>query len=83
MNELAKAWHMRVNQGMSYEQIGEALNYTGAAIQKQLHNGFKRLSSAKIYRLAQEFCFETCDGAFCNECKLSEFITTKLIKKDV
>ena len=81
MTELERAWHLRVNMGYTYAQIGDELHYSTPSAYRLITGGFKRLSSAKIYTLAQEFCFETCDGAGCRDCKLSEFVVSRLIKK--
>jgi hypothetical protein len=82
MTDLEQAWYMRVHQGLSYEEIGKRLFYSGESISRMLQNGFQRQSSARIYKKVHEFCL-MCNGANCDKCKLMEFVQYALIKKQL
>ena len=82
MTTLEQAWYMRVHQGLSYEEIGKRLFYSGEQIRRKLQNGFQRQSSARIYKKVHEFCMG-CDGVDCEKCKLMEFVQYALIKKQL
>jgi hypothetical protein len=82
MTTLEQAWYMRVHQGLSYEEIGRQLFYSGESISRKLQNGFQRQSSARIYKKVHEFCMR-CDGINCEKCKLMEFVQYALIKKQL
>lgn len=80
VNELEQAYFLRVNQGLSYEDIGEVLFMAGETVRRNITDGFQRQSSAKIYKKAHEFCM-LCNGEECKQCRLMEFIQFALIKK--
>ena len=81
MNALEKAWFLRVHAGYTYEEIGKEIFYSPGGAQKLLVNGFKRLSTARIYHHVSDFCRKECTGENCRECKLYQFVVGRLLKK--
>ena len=83
MNTLEQAWYMRVHLGYTYEQIANEIFYSPQGARNLLINGFKRQSTAAIYKKVSEFCRTTCNGANCDSCKLNEFILSHLIRRHI
>ena len=80
-----QAWYMHHHLGMTYEEIGQRLNYSMNGADRLVQNAFQRQSIANIYKLQIEYCRNECKDSIgeCRACNLYKFMVKKMVRKEI